>query len=329
VRRVRVDEAQAGQRLDNYLIRALKGVPRSHIYRLIRDGQVRVNAARVDVTCRLAAGDEVRIPPTRTAAVRPGRPVPLDADELPVLFEDSALIVVNKPAGLAVHGGSGVAFGVIERLRAARPEAPMLELVHRLDRETSGLLLVAKKRSALTALHAAWGGDSIQKVYLALVKGRFGAQARLLDLPLRKYVSRGGERRVSVDRSGQSARTRVSLVQAGPDCSLVRAALETGRTHQIRVHLAHVGHPILGDEKYGDFDLNRALARAGLKRMVLHAAELRLKHPLSGEPLRFEAPLPQDLEAVCTRLLREGLPAAGPRADAGPMKGDGDAGSAV
>jgi 23S rRNA pseudouridine955/2504/2580 synthase len=306
VRRLTIAESNAGQRLDNYLIRELKGVPRSHVYRVIRDGQVRVNGRRGDATQRLDLGDEVRIPPVRVGIKTPVAAHPVSEAELPVIFEDHALIVVDKPAKMAVHGGSGVSFGVIERLRAARPSAPMLELVHRLDRETSGLLLVAKKRGALTALHAAWGDGSIRKRYLALVKGEMAPGKRVIELPLRKYLTREGERRVSVDRHGQMSATIVEPLRIGAQASLVRAELKTGRTHQIRVHLAHIGHPILGDEKYGDFALNKSLARHSLKRMFLHAAELHLRHPIAGDPLSFRAALPPELERVLLSLLGEG-----------------------
>ena len=302
VRNVRIDEASAGQRLDNYLARLLKGVPRSRLYRLIRDGQVRVNGHRSDAGTRLVAGDEVRIPPVRTAAAPP-RARPLMPAELPVLYEDDAILVVDKPAGMAVHGGSGVSFGAIERLRAARPSAPMLELVHRLDRDTSGVLMLAKKRSALTALHSAWGDGTVRKRYLALVKGQLPPGQRSVEVPLRKHVGAEGERRVSVDRAGVRARTLVTTLSACPRATLVEAELDTGRTHQIRVHLAHIGHPILGDSKYGDFALNKELSRAGLRRMFLHAAELTLDHPLTAEPLRLRSALPPELETVRRKLF--------------------------
>jgi len=318
VRRLTVGESGAGQRLDNFLIRALKGVPRSHVYRLVRDGQVRVNGRRADVTLRLAAEDEVRIPPVRTAAREAATPPVARPAGLPIVFEDDGLIVVDKPAGVAVHGGSGVSFGVIERLRAERPDAPMLELVHRLDRDTSGLLLVAKKRSVLTRLHAAWGDGSIRKRYLALVKGPVAPGRRTIDAPLRKYVTRDAERRVSVDQAGQAARTVIEPLRTGALASLVSAELQTGRTHQIRVHLAHVGHPLIGDEKYGDFTLNRQMAREGLRRLFLHAAELRIGQPLDLPPRVFRAALPADLAAAAERILA--LPAAesGASSDAAP-----------
>jgi 23S rRNA pseudouridine955/2504/2580 synthase len=291
-----VDEAAADQRVDNFLLRALKGVPRSHVYRLLRGGEVRVNSRRVDATYRLQPGDRVRIPPVRVAKPAAARaPAPRDHG-LPIVFEDDALLVVNKPAGVAVHGGSGISFGVIERLRAARPQARVLELAHRLDRETSGLLLVAKKRSALTALHAALREGRVGKRYLVLVKGAWARAARDVVLPLRKYVTAAGERRVSVEEGGQASRTRFEPAGRYGGFTLLRATLDTGRTHQIRVQLAHLGFPVVGDDKYGDFELNRALAKRGLKRMFLHAAELDLAHPLTGARLSFSAPLPEDLQ---------------------------------
>jgi 23S rRNA pseudouridine955/2504/2580 synthase len=297
-----IDESAAGQRLDNFLLRALKGVPRSHVYRLLRGGEVRVNSRRVDATYRLQPGDRVRIPPVRVAKPATGRAAGPREHGLPIVFEDDALLVVNKPAGVAVHGGSGISFGVIERLRAARPQARVLELVHRLDRETSGLLIVAKKRSALTALHAALREGRVGKRYLVLVKGAWTRAARDVVLPLRKYLTPAGERRVNVEEGGQESRTRFERAGAYDGFTLLRATLDTGRTHQIRVQLAHLGFPVAGDDKYGDFELNRALAKRGLKRMFLHAAELELAHPATGERLALSAPLPEDLQCFLDAL---------------------------
>lgn len=291
---VEVDSGSEGQRVDNFLMRVCKGVPRSHIYRILRTGEVRINSRRVDATYRLQPGDRVRIPPMRTAA-RAAKPAPAAALRLPVVFEDGALLVVNKPSGLAVHGGSGVSFGVIEQLRAAHPELKFLELAHRLDRETSGLLILAKKRSALTALHAALREGRIRKQYLALVKGRWQDETRRISLPLKKYVARSGERRVSVHREGRASETVFGRERGFRDYTLLSAELLTGRTHQIRVQLAHLGFPIAGDDKYGDFELNRLLPKQGLKRMFLHAAELEFIHPLSGDKLELCAPLPEPL----------------------------------
>jgi 23S rRNA pseudouridine955/2504/2580 synthase len=292
-----VGEEAADQRIDNFLIRHCKGVPRSHVYRILRSGEVRVNSGRVDATYRLQTGDKVRIPPIRIAARQDAnRPAP--PRELAIAYEDDALLVVDKPSGVAVHGGSGVSFGVIEGLRSSRPQARFLELVHRIDRETSGLLILAKKRSALTALHASMRDGAVQKRYLALVKGVWSrAQGkRDISLPLKKYVTREGERRVSVESDGQEARTIFRLERSFESYTLLSAELKTGRTHQIRVHLAHLGFPIAGDDKYGDFDLNKLLGREGLKRMFLHATSLAFDHPLTGERLRLAAPLPPELQ---------------------------------
>ncbi|MFN0304685.1 MAG: RluA family pseudouridine synthase [Burkholderiales bacterium] len=300
-----IGEGEDGQRIDNFLLRELKGVPRSHVYRLVRGGEVRVNSGRVDQTYRLCAGDRVRIPPVRVSASRSTRPAPPAVlATLPILYEDAALIAIDKPAHLAVHGGSGVAFGVIEQLRIGRPQAKFLELAHRLDRDTSGVLLVAKKRSALTALHAAWRVGGIEKQYLALVSGAWERAGQVVSEPLHRYLTPEGERRVRIDREGQSARTVFRRIEVGPIATLVEADLETGRTHQLRVHLAHLGTPILGDEKYGDFALNKLLAKRGLKRMFLHACRMRMKHPLTGEQLDLVAPLPEDLSLFAQRMLK-------------------------
>ncbi|HSQ81621.1 MAG TPA: RluA family pseudouridine synthase [Casimicrobiaceae bacterium] len=305
------DEA-AGQRVDNFLIRTLKGVPKSHVYRILRSGEVRINKGRVGPDARLAVGDVVRIPPVRTAApaasvaaaerpaARPRR------FGVPILFEDDALIAVDKPAGLAVHGGSGIALGLIEQLRAARPAAPFLELVHRLDRDISGVLLVAKKRSALTALHVQLREGRVDKRYLVLVRGPWRDAKRKVDLPLFKFSTREGERRVRVEDAGRPAittfRRERTWPRHEPPLALLEAELETGRTHQIRVHLSHLGHPLAGDDKYGDFAWNKLLARQGLKRMFLHAARLRLMHPVSGETMTLVAPLPVELTAFLETL---------------------------
>jgi 23S rRNA pseudouridine955/2504/2580 synthase len=291
---VEVDAGSDGQRVDNFLIRICKGVPRSHIYRVLRTGEVRVNSRRVAATYRLQPGDRVRIPPIRIDPAAPRRAPPV---ELPVVFEDDSLLVVDKPAGIAVHGGSGVSFGVIERLRSARPQARFLELVHRLDRDTSGLLILAKRRPALVALHEALREGRVRKRYLVLVKGNWRDDKRSVSLPLRKSLTRSGERRVSVDRTGREAVTVFRRVRRLHGYTLLEAELMTGRTHQIRVHLAHLGFPILGDDKYGDFELNRAVAKHGLKRMFLHAAELELQHPTTGAALRLSSPVPPELEA--------------------------------
>ena len=294
-----IGDEEHGQRLDNFLIRCCKGVPKSHIYRILRSGEVRVNSRRVDATYRLCVGDKLRIPPIRVAE-RPKNEVDEAAKQrvdLPILYEDEAMLVIDKPEGIAVHGGSGVSFGVIEALRRQRPEARFLELAHRLDRETSGILLIGKKRLALTALHDMFRehGAGADKRYLVLVKGRWMNTTQHVKLPLHKYLTDGGERRVSVDAEGKAAHTVFRLLARWPEMSLLEAQLKTGRTHQIRVHLAHLGFPILGDEKYGDFVLNRELKRTGLKRMALHAWRMALRHPLTGVPLECIAPLPQGI----------------------------------
>ena len=312
VNRLAVDETGEGQRVDNFLLKVLKGVPKSHIYRIVRSGEVRVNRKRVQPDTRLVAGDELRIPPIRTADSDEPRRKPVARPiDVPILYEDDALIAVNKPAGLAVHGGSGVAFGLIEQMRAARPQAKLLELVHRLDRDTSGVLLVAKKRAALVALHAALRDGKVGKRYLVLVRGKWRDAKRQVDLPLTKFLTGEGERRVRVERfgspePGQTARTvffkRQVWPLAEPPVSLLEAELHTGRTHQIRVHLTHLGFPLAGDDKYGDFAWNKALAKAGLKRMFLHAWRLTLPHPTEARDLVFEAPLPEDLSQFVAGL---------------------------
>ena len=249
------------QRIDNYLLRRLKGVPKSHVYRVLRSGEVRVNSARVKPDYRLQPGDRVRVPPVRLGASAP-RPAPRALD-LPVVYEDESLLVLDKPAGIAVHGGSGVSFGVIESLRAERPQARVLELAHRLDRDTSGLLVVAKKRSALVELHRMLREGEVEKTYVALVHGRWSGGARDLRESLHKYVTASGERRVAVRGDGLLAHTRARPIAAGDELSALELRLMTGRTHQIRVHLAHAGHPVVGDDKYGDFAANRAMQAAG------------------------------------------------------------------
>jgi 23S rRNA pseudouridine955/2504/2580 synthase len=291
-----IDEGSAGQRIDNYLLRTLKGVPKSHVYRILRSGEVRVNSRRIDATYRLVAGDRVRIPPVRLSqSVAPAAPASTGLARR-IVFEDDALLVIDKPAGVAVHGGSGVSSGVIERLRAERPQARFLELVHRLDRETSGVLLVAKKRAALVHLHEQLRAHTTDKRYLALAAGRVRDLKRKVRFPLHKFINAEGERRVVVDPEGQAAETIFHRRTAYEEATLLEAQLLTGRTHQIRVHLQQLGHPIAGDDKYGDFQWNRELARCGLRRMFLHAARLNIEHPLTGARMEFESPLPEELE---------------------------------
>ncbi len=305
VTRAQISDEEAGQRLDNYLLRVCKGVPKSHIYRILRSGEVRINRKRAEASYRLQVGDEIRIPPVRIAE----RQQEIDSGamlgyELPVLFEDDALLVVDKPAGIAVHGGSGVSFGVIEALRRQRPQAKFLELAHRLDRETSGILLIGKKRSALNRLHDMFreGGREADKRYLVLVTGRWMEKKRDVRLPLLKYLLENGERRVRVSDDGKFSHTVFRLLGRWEHFSLLEAQLKTGRTHQIRVHLAHLGFPIAGDDKYGNFELNRNLQRAGLKRMFLHAWKMDFPHPLADERLQLSAPLPEALARFVDRL---------------------------
>ena len=307
-RLVDVDADSAGQRLDNFLIRHQKGVPKTHVYRIIRSGEVRINKGRVSADTRVEAGDVVRLPPVRISdkvAEKAERPAP--AREFPILLEDEHLIALDKPAGVAVHGGSGVSFGVIEQLRQARPASKFLELVHRLDRETSGILLVAKKRSALTHLQDQFRERETGKTYLALVTGTWPANKKVIDLPLHKYLQADGERRVRVttadDPDGMRSITLVKVrstvparaAQGLPAMSLLEVTIKTGRTHQIRVHLASQGHAIVGDDKYGDFDLNKRLQKLSMKRMFLHAWRLQFNHPASGERVQLIAELPPEL----------------------------------
>ena len=293
VRWIDVTEDDAGQRIDNYLLARLKGVPKSHIYRIVRSGEVRINSKRVEASQKVAPGDRIRLPPVRVAERGEAEPAP--HYKLPILFEDDFLVAIDKPAGLAVHGGSGIAHGVIESLRSMRPDARFLELVHRLDRETSGVLLVAKKRSALTALHEKLRERDMDKRYLVGVAGRFRNEKQRVKLALAKRDAPDGGKRVSVSETGQEAETVFRLRERRDDMSLLEAELLTGRTHQIRVHLAHIGHPVLADDRYGDFELNRALRKRGLKRMFLHAARLEFLHPATEEKLVIESPLPADL----------------------------------
>ncbi|HEX5394294.1 MAG TPA: RluA family pseudouridine synthase [Rhodocyclaceae bacterium] len=298
-----VGEESAGQRIDNFLLRVAKGVPKSHVYRILRSGEVRVNRGRVGADYRLNMGDMVRVPPIRTAERPAAAAVP--ARDFAVAYEDDALIVLDKPSGVAVHGGSGISFGVIEQLRRARPLAKFLELVHRLDRETSGLLMVAKKRVALTKLQDLFRYGGISKRYLALVKGRWMNPTQHVRLSLHKYLTSDGERRVSVSPEGKDAHSIVRLVARWQSYSLVEVELKTGRTHQIRVHLSHLGFPLVGDDKYGDFALNREVQKQGLKRMFLHAAKLNFSHPVSGEFIDLEAPLPSELVSFVAMLDRQ------------------------
>ena len=316
---ITVAEHEAGQRLDNYLIKILKGVPKSHIHRIIRAGEVRLNKKRCKPDSRIQTGDLLRIPPVRTAEKQrssENRAQAVPAREFTIIYEDDALLVIDKPAGTAVHGGSGVSFGVIEQIRRARPEARYLELVHRLDKDTSGLLMIAKKRSALVKLHEAIRNDHPKKIYLALGVGRLPNDRFHVKLPLFKYTGAQGEKMVRISEDGQSAHTIFRVFNRFSDdllhqvglshLTLVQATLKTGRTHQIRVHLQSQQCPIAGDERYGDYQANKRLQKLGLKRMFLHAAELHLDHPLTGEKLILKAPLPQDLAQFVLMLENAG-----------------------
>ena len=304
VKFITVSPDDAGQRLDNFLVRHLKGVPKTHIYRIIRSGEVRINKGRAAADTRIADGDVVRLPPTRVseraAEKAEAMATTAPAREFPILLEDEHLLAIDKPAGVAVHGGSGVSFGVIEQLRRARPQAHFLELVHRLDRETSGILLLAKKRSALKNLQDQFRERETGKTYLALVLGHWPANRKVLDKSLHKYLLPNGERRVKVvakdDPDGMRSLTLVKVAQYFQGFSLLEVTIKTGRTHQIRVHLASEGFPIAADDKYGDFEANKALLKHGLKRMFLHAWRLQLSHPASGEDLLLNAALPDELQ---------------------------------
>lgn len=297
VRFIEIGTEQAGQRIDNFLVRLCKGVPKSHLYKALRSGEVRVNKGRIAADYRLEAGDTVRIPPIRLPQVNEARVIP--AAVFPVVYEDDALLVINKPAGVAVHGGSGLAFGVIEQLRAAWPDAPFLELGHRLDRDTSGLLMIAKKRKALVALHDMLRQGVGRKHYQALVAGDWVNDKQHLKYPLLRWLTVSGERRVKVDPGGKAAHTIITLLRRFGRYSLLDAELRTGRTHQIRVHLAHSGYPIVGDDKYGSDDVRAYFTRLGFSRMFLHAHRLDIPHPITGESLQLVA----DLPATCVQLI--------------------------
>ena len=304
VRWMNISAEQAEQQIDNFLLRILKGVPKSRIYRLLRKGEVRVNKGRIRPEYRLQSGDQVRIPPVRVAAssaVNPARQsIGTLANE--ILYEDDRLLVLNKPAGMAVHGGSGLSYGVIEALRALRPDAPYLELVHRLDRATSGCLMIAKRRSELRMLHELLRNGGIEKRYLLLVQGNWSQGPFRIDAALRKNQLRGGERIVQVDPEGKTALTQFRFLEAYPGASLMEAELKTGRTHQIRVHAAHAGHPLAGDDKYGAAEFNRHMRSLGLKRMFLHAHYVAFEDSERGRSIEVSAPLGADLRKLVQQL---------------------------
>ena len=301
VRFIEITDAHEGQRLDNFLMKLLKGVPKSRIYRIIRKGEVRINKGRCDAKRKLVLGDTVRIPPIRVAEEKEfvSAPAYLTTSlKRDILFEDDAILVINKPSGFAVHGGTGISSGVIEALRELRPESRFLELVHRLDRDTSGCLIIAKKRSALRSLHESFRSSGVKKSYLALLQGRWEKKKLIVDQPLLKNVSQGGERMVKISSAGKSSQTLFRRLSLYHDATLVEASPYTGRTHQIRVHAAWLGHAIIGDERYGEKEINKEFRRRGYKRLFLHAHKLQFAHPVTGEVLKIIAPLPDDLQVL-------------------------------
>ncbi|MBS9433259.1 23S rRNA pseudouridine(955/2504/2580) synthase RluC [Photorhabdus hainanensis] len=305
---VTIDDDEAGQRVDNFLLARLKGVPKSMIYRIVRKGEVRVNKGRVKPEYKLSAGDVVRIPPVRVAE-RQEAPVSAKLDKVAalgdcILYEDDHILVLNKPSGTAVHGGSGLSFGVIEGLRVLRPEAKFLELVHRLDRDTSGILLIAKKRSTLRALHEQLRLKQMQKDYLALVRGQWQSHCKVVQAPLLKNILQSGERIVKVNSEGKPSETRFKVEERFTNATLVKASPVTGRTHQIRVHTQYAGHPIAFDDRYGDKVFDSQLSDTGLNRLFLHASALKFTHPSTGETLRLEAPMDEQLR-YCIKTLRQ------------------------
>lgn len=310
VQQLTISEEEEGQRIDNFLLAKLKGVPKSLIYRVLRKGEVRVNKGRIKPEYKLQVGDIVRVPPIRVAEKAQQAPVSTKLNkvaqlEQQIIFEDDCLLVLNKPSGIAVHGGSGLSFGVIEGLRALRPEARFLELVHRLDRDTSGILLVAKKRSTLRSLHEQLRVKTVQKDYLALVRGQWQSHVKVVQAPLLKNELASGERIVKVSEQGKPSETRFSIEERYSNATLIKASPVTGRTHQIRVHTQYAGHPIALDDKYGDKDFDQKMLEIGLNRLFLHAASIRFEHPKSGEILRLNAPLDEKMKSVLKQLRQQ------------------------
>jgi 23S rRNA pseudouridine955/2504/2580 synthase len=307
-----ISEGDVGQRIDNFLLKKCKGVPKSHVYQILRSGQVRVNKGRIDQLYRLKLNDIVRIPPLRMAEKNSGTEFNrAPKAEFTILFEDASLLIIDKPSGVAVHGGSGISYGVIEQLRASRPDEKFLELVHRLDRETSGVLLLAKKRSALTNLHEQMRDGLTDKRYLTLIRGDWTNKRQHIKLPLHKFTAADGERRVKVQADGMASHTIFTFLRKYGEFTLLEAELKTGRTHQIRVHLSASGFAIAGDDKYGDFALNRLLLksegrRAVLKRMFLHAHQITFKHPVTSKEMTVKSALPEDCEHFLMSLLTLG-----------------------
>jgi 23S rRNA pseudouridine955/2504/2580 synthase len=300
-----INANQAGQRIDNFLLSLEKGVPKSRIYRALRKGEVRVNKGRIKQTYKLQSGDVVRVPPLRVTEKTTPDTI---SDSLKqallanILFEDDSMLVINKPSGLAVHAGSQIQLGLIEALRVIKPEQDFLELVHRLDRDTSGCLMVAKSRDSLLNLQQQMQSDEIDKRYLTLLKGNLASKEELVEQSLQKNTLSSGERMVVIDPTGKKAKTLFLQQQLLPQAQLTEVKLYTGRTHQIRVHSAWLGHPVAGDDKYGDREFNKSLKNYGLKRLFLHAWRLGIRHPLSGEPMQLEAPLPDNLKTVIENL---------------------------
>ena len=298
---IEITDALEGQRIDNFLVKRLKGVPKSRIYRIIRKGEVRINKGRCDAKRKLVLGDIVRVPPVRVAAPKEiiSAPAYLKSSlQRGILFEDEAILVINKPTGFAVHGGSGINSGIIEAIRELRPQDRFLELVHRLDRGTSGCLIIAKKRSALRTLHEYFRGDGVKKSYLALLDGCWEKKKLIVDQPLLKNVSQGGERMVKVSAAGKPSKTLFKSVAVYQNTTLVEASPFTGRTHQIRVHALWLGHAIIGDERYGNKETNKTFRQRGYKRLFLHAQKLQFAHPVTGEILKIFAPLADDLQTL-------------------------------
>ncbi len=304
VKNIIVSEEDQGQRLDNFLVRHLKGVPKTRIYRLLRKGEFRVNKGRKKPDYRIQTDDVVRIPPIRVSeenTCKPGSKI-LDVISRSIIFEDEGLMVINKPSGLAVHGGSGLNYGLIEALRVIFPNAPFLELVHRLDRDTSGCILIAKKRSRLREIHELIRESRMEKYYQLLVCDKWDERNTKVDAKLEKFTIQGGERMVKVSKDGKSSLTIFRILKKFDNATLLEADLKTGRTHQIRVHSKHCGNPVAGDEKYGDREVNKGLRSFGLKRLFLHAAKIKFVMPSSGKEYLIEAPLPQELSDVIERL---------------------------
>lgn len=306
---VTISDDESGQRIDNFLLAKLKGVPKSLIYRIVRKGEVRVNKGRVKPEYKLQADDVVRIPPVRVSE-KSTAPISTKLNKVAelenhILYEDEVLLIVNKPSGIAVHGGSGLSFGLIEALRALRPQARFLELVHRIDRDTSGILLVAKKRSALRNLHEQLRIKTVKKDYLALVRGQWQSHVKAIKAPLKKNELASGERIVRVSEDGKPSETRFSIEERYQNATLVKASPVTGRTHQIRVHTQYAGHPIALDSKYGDVEFDQKMKGLGLNRLFLHAHSIRFTHPRTEEEMFITAPLDETLKGILKRLRDE------------------------